>query len=102
MSDGILRVTTWHDIVSGTVLRQVSRDGTAPQFADCAIVAVQSDANGRTNVKIARPHLKVEGGHVWTCLEQFEVEGSRLMGEDSIFRTVCLDRGQAASVDYSR
>jgi len=102
MGNGILRVTSWADIVVGAILREVHADGTCPQFGDSVIVAVEADARGATQVKLARPHVKVERGSIWVRLENYTVEGSRLIGESSLHRTVCLASGKAASVDFSR
>ena len=102
MGDGILKVTSWDDIRPGTILREVHRDGTSPQFADSVVVAVESDPSfGTTNVLLARPHVKVERGSIWVRLENYTVEGSRLVGEASLHRTVCLASGKAASVDFT-
>ena len=103
MADGQFRLTDWDDIVAGTVLREVSRkDGrTTPQFGDSVVVSVSlRDPKGDAVVKLARPHMLVNAsiGSWSVSVESFEVPASRLIGEDSIFRTVLLDRGQPANV----
>lgn len=94
-----LLVTTWDNIKAGAVLREVYRDGTTPPFGDAVIVAVKSDHNGQTLVQMARPHVRIDSGTCWQTMESFEVPGSRLVGKESIYRTVCSEKGVPVSVE---
>jgi hypothetical protein len=119
MADGKLRVITLSDLQHGRILREVSRYnltpiepghqfGISPQFADCVISKVE-ELKGAINtetgkpdceVTLSRPHMRVDNGAAWCRVHEFKVHGSRLVGNDSIFRLVCSDRGEPCSVAY--
>ena len=99
MADGKIRTTTLADIVVGAVLREVTGEGTTPQFGDSVVVRVE-DGEDDFVVLLARPMASLRGGSLETRVEEFSVPRQRLVGERSIFGTVCLDSGRPASVAY--
>ncbi len=117
MPDGKLKITTREDLVVGAILREVSKGslvglrglcveasnllmGISPQFSDSIIIKLNgSNAGNSTHVRLGRPHAMVTPeGTLYQAVEEFEVPAGRLIGEDSIFRTVCRDSGTPVNV----
>jgi len=114
--DGHTRTLTWDDLKPGNVVRmvrvvEVPIDGgglatdlreVASSYPDQTIVQVTSgDPHGTTWVRLARPYLY--STHDGTTapgflmgVEDYKVEGSRMVGPDSLFRLVLLSTGEAA------
>lgn len=113
--DGLLKITSWYDLKIGTILREVQTNedfvrtdvpwvevtSTSPQHPDSTILRVES---GKPDiyVTLVRPHLFIQ--QIGSCtswyvgVEEVQVEASRLIGESSLYRTVCLASGKPTSV----
>ena len=104
--DGEIRVMTWDDIQPGHVVRESTQipmscgtHYTHPTFADAVIVSVGADDKGAfTQVRLVRPYLYATGAGTacrgWTMgVEDFTVEGVKLIGGKSNYRIVLLANG---------
>ena len=104
--DGHTRPLTWDDLKAGNVLRMVyhEADGAeiASAYSDATIVGLScTPGNGTTIVRLARPYLYSTHDGTTTPgflmgVEDYTVEGSRMIGPDSVFRLVLLSTGEPA------
>lgn len=108
--DGHIRLLTWDDLKPGSVVRMVTQEEAggqviaevSPTYSDSTIVQVSSEGpHGTTTVRLARPYLysTLDGTTAPGFLmgvEDFKVDGSRMIGEASMFRLVLLSTGAPA------
>lgn len=70
------------DLIPGAVLRMVSCNGIEP-FSDCVIESVDKEI-----VTLVRPYARYCETNVMMSMERFQVNVSRLIRDDSLFKAV--------------